>query len=856
MKSFYFRQVRQRAFAIVPMQCKRVKRNILVLTACFVWGCLSIAPTVVAQTTWIGGSGNNWFTNGNWNTNLAPNGATIDVIIGSPAPVVLNGNAVLNSLSIDGNGVLQTNQGTSLSFGGTSTSPLTNLGSISLATSSHIRFFGNVHNGGSLTATHAVNTGNSDLRIMSAGATFSGGGTITLAGAGGARITAGDGSGMVTIQDQTIQGRGQIGTNNLQFRVESEGVIDGNSTIGHLILDTSAGGMVNLGVLRASSGGILRITDSNIDNTSGLIEALAGSTVNLRGNSSITAGTLTGPGTILIESGESASLINLTNSGTLSLQTSATVNIGATINNTGNINLNHAVNTGATNLSVMAGGASLDGGGTVTMGGTGSLGRVTGVAGELLTIRDQTIQGRGQIGFNAIGLALENGALIDANSTAGALVVNSGTPGVTNQSIMRASNGGNLFIDNSTINNSGGLIEAQAGSTVSLGGDSSISGGTLSGDGSFAVLENHSVSLTNLSHTSTMTMVRGSEARLSGLIDNSGTITMNHPINTGAPNLVIEASGVTLDGGGTIQMFGSGNTARITGGLGGTLLIANQTIEGGGNVGFDNLSFVNSPSGTIHANLFEKSLRVDPVGTSFWANDGTLRASNGGTLELMNATQNNGLIDVKSAGRVEGSLLINEGTVALEANSVLQAVSMINNGFLTGSGLVGMSSELQNNGLIAPGVSAGTLTLNVGLANATFGATSELLIEIAGEGGGQFDLLDVNFTNSTGKLFLGGDLIIDLDGYLPTFSDQFVVLTADNLSLLDGPDLLGSFANVANGGFLTTLGGEGYFTVSYGGPQNGNRVLLSNFVSVPEPTAGVLLWGAIAVVGMGRRRKA
>ena len=114
-------------------------------------------------------------------------------------------------------------------------------------------------------------------------------------------------------------------------------------------------------------------------------------------------------------------------------------------------------------------------------------------------------------------------------------------------------------------------------------------------------------------------------------------------------------------------------------------------------------------------------------------------------------------------------------------------------------------------GTVAPGASAGQTHV---LANMEI-QSGALEIEIGGVGSGEFDLLVVDDT-----LTLGGDLeIVLLDGFVPDPLDVWTVASAGALS--------GGFANVADGGRLSTLDGLGSFLVEYSALSN--LVVLSDF---------------------------
>ena len=124
---------------------------------------------------------------------------------------------------------------------------------------------------------------------------------------------------------------------------------------------------------------------------------------------------------------------------------------------------------------------TLSGTGTLTLtvgGGGGSTYLQQQVGGVTLT-NQSTIQGAGVIGNG--GLALNNAGTINANSATQALLLN-GSGGPPTAACMEASSGGYLQLQSITVNNAGGNITANSGSTVQLL-NSVIQGGTLNNNG-------------------------------------------------------------------------------------------------------------------------------------------------------------------------------------------------------------------------------------------------------------------------------------------------------------------------------------------------------------------------------------
>ncbi|CAN0354792.1 unnamed protein product, partial [Ectocarpus sp. 4 AP-2014] len=121
-------------------------------------------------------------------------------------------------------------------------------------------------------------------------------------------------------------------------------------------------------------------------------------------------------------------------------------------------------------------------------------------------------------------------------------------------------------------------------------------------------------------------------------------------------------------------------------------------------------------------------------------------------------------------------------------------------------------------GTLAPGASAGELS--VGAVELQGGALLE--IEIGGVAAGtDHDLLTVD-----GALALGGDLVVSL---LDSGGEVFTPYASDVFSVVSAGSLVGAFSNVADGGRIETLGGEGSFAVSYS--ETSDLVVLSDFLT-------------------------
>ena len=682
---------------------------------------------------------------------------------------------------------------------------LSNMGSVVSLNNTDTEISGTIANSGTMEIAAAASS--TDIEVQAGGATLTGGGKVTLTG-GNAGINGATGS-VLTVGDQTIEGEGSIGENAIGVVNSSSGLINANSNGNTLNIDADAtNNFVNAGTLRASDGGALRISATQIDN-SNVIEALDGSKVELN-NSSITGGTLRS-----VDSG-TVDVLASTIEGHLRSFNNSDTNIRGTIENQGLIEILAAASDA--DIEIQTGIATLTGGGTVRLSGTNA--GINGVSGTVLTIGDQVIEGQGSLGENTMGFINSAAGLVDANVSGTTLNIDVDSANeFTNNGTLQASMGGVLRVTNSQINNNS-LIEAKDGSKVELT-NSTITGGTLAttGSGTIDVLASASVRLENLTNSGRLQSFNNSDTEILGTVNNTGT--MEILAGASSTDVEVQAGGATLTGGGTLRL--TGTNAGLNGVSAESLNIESQLVVGQGSLGENTIDIFNGFGGTIEADVNGAALTIDLIGANSVAsliNDGTLRASNGATLDSLQGIVNNGTINTDLASTVEAFTLDNtDGSL------------------ISGDGFIDVDSgTIQVAGTVAPGNSAGTLTL---LDDTVFSSTALLQTEL--ESASLFDELLVE-----GSLALDGVLSVDLlSGFNPLSSDSFLIASAT-----DG--ITGQFSNVSDGGTLLTLDGEGTFVVDY----TGSGVVLSNFSvsAIPEPSATLCLVG-IGIGAMVRRRR-
>ncbi len=155
------------------------------------------------------------------------------------------------------------------------------------------------------------------------------------------------------------------------------------------------------------------------------------------------------------------------------------------------------------------------------------------------------------------------------------------------------------------------------------------------------------------------------------------------------------------------------------------------------------------------------------------AEDGRLEIRAGRTLALSGAFVNDGTVIVGTDGilSLPGEYLQHgdsiRGRTTVDGVLVASAGARIEGGTLDGTGAV--QGDLSNNGVVRPGHSAGTLTVDGAF---TQGSTGALVVDIAGIAPGQADRLNV-----TGQATLGGTLeVIAIDGFVVGPGESFTIL--------------------------------------------------------------------------------
>ncbi len=743
----------------VPQREKCLRRFVL-FAAAMVALLLAGANPAFAQCTdnWTGGDGNNnWSDGANWSNGMEPGSSDSVCIQTSGAGVVLDVSDGIADLTVGSSDSLTfptvTNTNNGLNINGSS---LTNSGQIILA--------------------DPISFGTTGLNFSSSGTvTLSGQGTITLS----ANSFGGDsiGGSAKLLNKSTIQGGGGF---DMTFNNASAGVINANESGVQLVVgrNQAQGASTNTGLMEATNGGQLAMGSLTLNNVGGTIKAAGkNSYVQLegegQGGETFTGGTWTTANGGVIQVVDGSALLDgtngntITNSGTMQLVDGAAHpggNFQGTLNNKGAIQI----------LSRGNGvGLNIPGGQTFTLTGTGNLTMGDGtdnaynnqdyISGATF-VNQQTVTGTGNI-LNLTGF--NNSGTINANIPTGTnnLQLQLGRAGAsTNTGTIEASNGGVLVVGSTTINNTGGTIEAVgANSNVSLvgslgGSGLTISGGTYTTSGGGVVYAYGGTTFDGTTNavTNSGTFIlpdagNPPNINVQGMFVNTGTIQILAGPNNGdsvyfqVPNgetLTLTGSGKVIMGDGTdnsynnLPVFGTDFSTGI--------LVNKSTIEGTGLIGFD-LDINNN--GTINANVpvgtnaLQLNITGYPDGT---VNNGIMEASNGGMLNISPSVSFNNTGTLNAASR---------STIYVSNNNFLN----LSNGTLTG-GTYNVAGTLQIPGDIT--TNDAKITLNGKASQILNPNTNALTGLLTNASKGSFDLKGGQSFTSAGTFTNQGSISI------------------------------------------------------------------------------------------------
>jgi hypothetical protein len=489
----------------------------------------------------------------------------------------------------------------------------------------------------------------------------------------------------------------------------------------------------------------------------------AGSYVVLGNGAEVTGGTLSGSGGGLVgvRSDQSATVNDVTGTGSWKLEQGATLNVGGT--------------TWTDNASVDMYWGTLNIVGPVTVAGSGELilggpygSWIQGAA--LDNAASHTIRGRGEIRASLTNHGTVRADYPTTDPYNGArLIVN--TSSKTNHAVMEAVSSGSLYLATAVDQSGSGELRAVGdGSYLVLANGAEVTGGTLSGSGGgrVGVRSDHSATVNDVTATGPWKLEQGATLHVGG--------------TTWTNDASVEMYWGTLDLDDQVTVAGSGEL--ILGGPYGSWIYGTGLVNGAGHTirGYGDIALPVTNHGTVRSDRpAGAALTLNPQTPGF-TNQGTLEVSTGCRLYLNSAD-----LFSQSGGEtlVDGTLYVSGGDLTLSG------------GALAGNGVV-VGSVVNSAGSVSPGGSAGALTISGDYSQDN---TATLHVQVGGPNAiSDYDQLEV-----TGAAALDGTLMVSgLNGYVPANGETFTILTASSVS--------GQFDRLTTGGGQCDMA----YAVSYG----------------------------------------
>ncbi len=337
-------------------------------------------------------------------------------------------------------------------------------------------------------------------------------------------------NGAVLDDDTTMQGSGTIGTGNDWLTL-------------------------NIGALGAviATGFLTIATGDNIINNAGLLEAIAGAT-------------------LAIDSG-------VNNTGTIKADG-------------GTITITDDLNSGVGNTGLIE---ALDHGSITIIAPEG----MPNLLGGIIRADDGTVTLTASVP-SGDGSSIQNNGLMQA-SDGGSIMLTGNGGGVANYGTMDA-DGGTISIaatallhhGTGIINETGGIIEARDGGTVTFTAPAGVENAGLmkADDGTLAF---NAAAVANDAGATIEALNAGIlQFDVAATFDNAGAVDLSDG------SIVIDAS-LTLDGGGTVTLSDATGNAIISGGTPATFTNVDNTIAGAGTIGDAHLTFINESLGVVDA---------------------------------------------------------------------------------------------------------------------------------------------------------------------------------------------------------------------------------------------------------------
>ena len=248
--------------------------------------------------------------------------------------------------------------------------------------------------------------------------------------------------------------------------------------------------------------------------------------------------------------------------------------------------------------------------------------------------------------------------------------------------------------------------------------------------------------------------------------------------------------------------------------------------------------------GTINSNITGKTLKIN-TNKDGLKNEGTLKASNGGTLEINDTlVENYGeiKIDSNSFFALDGTLNQYAGSLFVEGIATANLFD-IKGGEINGDGT--LNGDVLLGGTLSPGNSPGILTINGGLSTSI---ESSFWFEIEGNTPGSYDQIIVN-----GPVNISSGTIFNFDfsnydfGILPLGETSYLDLIVASIPFDEIFDCPFNFLGIQDNINFQIMCTENTFRLSY--------AIVDSQTHVPEPNSLILFSLGLIIFAYSNRKR-